>query len=134
MTCTLVDGDADLMSRSRKQIELAIEELKERRSVGANRLALNARVLGRFLRETDQHGEKLRRQIQFEREAGFICNPNVHHEEKPDPGSMMNGPDRSFIDALPSDGTVVSSMPWLIEGDDYEDEDGEEEAGAYAVR
>ena len=134
VTCDLVDGDADLRGRSRKQIELAIEELRQRRSVGASRLAINARVLGRFLRETDQHGEKLRRQVETDREADLIPRPEAHPEETGDFDSTVNGSDGSRTDASPLHRTVGVEMPWLMNGDAQDDENQEKEAVYHAVR
>ena len=69
---TLVDGDADLRGRSWKQIRLALAELRARRRGGRAGSRPNARILGRFLRELDAHGDALARQIVRDAEARVV--------------------------------------------------------------
>ena len=67
-TCRLADGDADFAGRTWKQVHLAVQELVARRRAGAQGREINARILGRFLQETDLEG-KLGRQQRRDAEA-----------------------------------------------------------------
>ena len=71
VTCRLADGDADLTGRSRKQIRLAVEELQGQRRVGAQGYVINAKTMGRFLREVDHQGE-LARQMERDAETSLV--------------------------------------------------------------
>ena len=74
MTCSLADGDADLGGRSRKQITLAVKELREQHRAGGQARDVNALALGRFMREVDAKGE-LARQMLRDAEARAVSSP-----------------------------------------------------------
>ena len=74
VTCSLADGGADLVGRSRKQISLAIKELRQKHCLGAQARDVNALELGRFLLEVDAKGE-LARQMQRDAEARALSSP-----------------------------------------------------------
>ena len=70
ITCRLTDGDADLHGRSWRQIQLAVEALRQRRRAGRAARTINAAVIGRFLRDLDQQEHAaLARQIARDAEA-----------------------------------------------------------------
>ena len=70
ITCRLADGDADLHGRSWRQIQLAVEALRQRRRAGRAARTINAAVIGRFLRDLDhQEHAALARQIARDAEA-----------------------------------------------------------------
>ena len=76
ITCRLADGDADLHGRSWRQIQLAVEELRERRRAGRVARTINAAVIGHFLRDLDrQEHAALARQIARDAEAGSASLP-----------------------------------------------------------
>ena len=121
VTCRLVDGDADLSGRSWRQVHLALEELSQRRRAGAKGLVVNARILGRFLRDVDRHGERLARQIRRDEEARFVSCPDAAEMEK---DSLKPGPEAEksecpapSSDVISSDRTFGSTMPWLVVSD-----------------
>ena len=74
VTCSLADGDADLAGRSRKQVSLAIKELRQKHCLGAQARDVNAVELGRFLLEVEAKGE-LARQMQRDAEARALSSP-----------------------------------------------------------
>ena len=70
ITCRLADGDADLHGRSWRQIQLAVEVLRQRRRAGRAARTINAALIGRFLRDLDQQEHAaLARQIARDAEA-----------------------------------------------------------------
>ena len=68
ITCRLADGDADLHGRSWKQVRMVVEELRARRRQGRAGQAVNAGLIGQFLRETDLKGD-LARQVARDAES-----------------------------------------------------------------
>ena len=131
VTCRLVDGDADLSGRSWKQIHLAIDELSQRRRAGAKAVLLNARILGRFLRDANAHEEHLARQIQRDEEARSISCPDSGAEvlSKPKPEPEKGARPAPSPEAVSPDGTIRSTMPWLV----FSDNDTEMEDDEYDV-
>ena len=121
VTCSLADGGADLGGRSRKQIALAVKELRQKHCLGAQARDVNALELGRFLREVDAKGE-LARQMQRDAEARALSSP----ESRP---SLPATPNLRLVktDASPPSSTDVSSpetspsSPSVLGVDDPED-------------
>ena len=74
VTCSLADGGADLGGRSRKQVALAVKELREQHRAGAQARDVNALALGRFLREVDAKGQ-LAQQMRRDAEARAVSSP-----------------------------------------------------------
>ena len=119
VTCSLADGSADLGGRSRKQIALAIKELRQKHCLGAQARDVNALEIGRFLREVDAKGE-LARQMQRDAEARALSSPES-------PPSLPAAPKLRLVktDARQPSSTDVSSpetSPSSVPGvDDPED-------------
>ena len=76
--CQLVDGGADLAGRSWRQIQLVVEELRERHRIGRSQKTryINAKTIGAFLTHLDaQHAESeaILRQILLDRENALAA-------------------------------------------------------------
>ena len=122
VTCPLADGGADLDGRSRKQVALAVKELREQHRAGGQARDVNALALGRFLRQVDAKGE-LARQMLRDAEARAASSP----ERPPPPAATPSlrlvkantaqpvSPDISGSEASPS------SSPSVFGVDDPED-------------
>ena len=76
VNCVLADGDADLGGRSRKQVALAVKELREQHRAGGQARDVNALALGRFMREVDAKGE-LARQMLRDAEARAVSTSEL---------------------------------------------------------
>ena len=57
VTCRLADGDADLHGRSWRQVRMVVDALRAQRREGRAGRAINAELIGEFLREVDQEGD-----------------------------------------------------------------------------
>ena len=128
ITCRLADGDADLAGRTRKQIRLAIDELQAQRRAGARGRDINARILGRFLLETDAQG-KLARQVRRDAERRLVDPsrpssgpvaadaPALQPVQGPfptpkseDPSPVSAPPSSSSLSAVPDDDDPLSEV------------------------
>lgn len=110
LTCQLADGDADLGGRSRKQVELAIQELKKQRQAGARGREVNARIIGEFLLEADRQGE-LGRQIERDAEMRGVASNGVPQADTGPLRLVKNDPSSSPAGTSSSEGESSSSTP-----------------------
>lgn len=117
VTCVLDDGDADLSGRSWKQIDLAVKEIRGQRRAGARARPVNARILGRFLRQTDLQG-MLARQIERDAEARPISLSRPLSVESPQPFLTKSGTSDSPPDVVEDHDMFLSSTPLQLAPDD----------------
>ena len=121
VTCSLADGGADLGGRSRKQISLAVKELREQHRAGGQARDINALALGRFLREVDAKGE-LARQVLRDAEARAVSSPGSAPPPAGTPALRLvkTGPRQPSSTALSSSETSPPSPPSVLGVDDPE--------------
>ena len=116
VTCVLDDGDADLTGRSWKQIELAVKAIREQRRTGARARPINARLLGRFLRQTDLKG-KLARQINCDTETRSVSSSHPESTQSRPFLTKSGTPDIPPV-VTDGDGMSLSSTPLQLAPDD----------------
>ena len=122
VVCSLADGSADLDGRSRKQVALAVKELREQHRAGGQARDVNAQALGRFLREVDAKGE-LARQMERDAEARAVSSRESPQSPAPKPNLRLVKTDAappSPTDVSSSE-TSPSSCPTVVGVDDPED-------------
>ena len=120
--CPLAEGGADLAGRSRKQVVLAIKELREQHRDGAQARDVNALDLGRFLREVEAKGA-LARQMARDAEARAVSSRESPPPPAPTPNIRLvktDVPQPSATDVSSSE-TSSSSCPTVVGVDDPED-------------
>ena len=103
--CSLVDGAADLVGRSWKQIALVIKALRQQHSEGARGRDINAATIGRFIREADEKGE-LARQILRDAATHAVASPSSLP-----PGSGPLGLRLVKTDSASPDSAAVAPAP-----------------------
>lgn len=126
VTCRLADGDADLAGRSRKQIRIAVQELRAQRRAGAKGRDINAAAIGRFLLDIDAEGE-LARQIHRDverRSASSSASPSAADESAASrDSSAVRGavPGSSSVDVSADRSSSSPSVPAVVSDDDADD-------------
>ena len=112
VTCGLTDGNADLAGRSRKEVKLLVEELRQRYRVGAKGAALNAEKIGRHLRRLD-YGEEVARQVERDKEARSISRQGSVEDEE-----FLHDEDISEVPVVESNGVSADNAAEAVGRDD----------------
>ncbi len=122
VTCSLADGEADLAGRSRKQISLAVKELRELHRAGGQARDINALALGCFLREVDAKGE-LARQMLRDAEARAVSSsePLPSLTSTPNLRLVKTDTAQPVSPDVSSSETSPPSSPSVLGVDDLED-------------
>ena len=112
ITCELTDGNADLAGRSRKEVKLLVEELRQRYRVGAKGAELNAEKIGRHLRRLD-YGEEVARQVERDKEARSISRQGSVEDEE-----FLHDEDVSEVPVVESNGVSADNAAEAVGRDD----------------